>query len=55
MWSVDTLGDWLSLDIKLGHSDLVYGFYRVKFTYPYIHMSVSLYGVKLPNLSLDLI
>ena len=31
MWSVDTLGDWLLLNTKLGHSDLVYGFYRAKF------------------------
>ena len=33
MWSVDTLGDWLLLNIKLDHRDLVYGFYREKFTF----------------------
>ena len=34
VWSVDTLGDRLLLNVKLGHSDLVYGFYRAKFTFP---------------------
>jgi len=34
MWSVDTLGDWLLAILELGHSDLLSGFYRAKFTFP---------------------
>ena len=34
MRSVDTLGDWLFSNIKLGHSDLFYGVYREKFIFP---------------------
>ena len=33
MWSIDTLGDWLLPIIELGHSDLLSGFYRSKFTF----------------------
>ena len=32
-WSVDTLGDWLLPILELGHSDLLCGFYRAKFTF----------------------
>ena len=34
MQSVDTLGDWLLFNIKLGQSDLVNVLYRAKFTFP---------------------
>ena len=34
MWFVDTLGDCLLTIIKLGHSDLLCGFYRAKYTFP---------------------
>jgi len=34
MWSVDTLGEWLLPILELGHSDLICGFYRAKFTFP---------------------
>jgi len=31
--SVDTLGEWLLPILELGHSDLLCGFYRAKFTF----------------------
>jgi len=34
MWSVDTLREWLLPILELGHSDLLCGFYRAKFTFP---------------------
>ena len=33
-WSIDTLGNWLLLIIKLGHSNLLCGIYRTKLTFP---------------------
>ena len=33
MRSIDTLGDWLLPILELGHSDLLFGFYRAKFSF----------------------
>jgi len=34
MWSVDNLGEWLLPILELGHSALICGFCRAKFTFP---------------------
>jgi len=34
IWTVDNLGDHLSLILELGHRDLLGSYFRAKFTFP---------------------